>query len=558
LNAKAFTTSTNGLIEISFQSNLAYERAFREITLDVFFTSPSNKSYKVPAFWAGGNLWRVRYSSREVGLHSYISQCNDSNNSGLHEQIGTVEVLAYQGENPLYRHGAIQVAEDNRHFTHADNTPFFWLGDTWWMALCKRLAWPEDFQALVQNRKALGFNVIQLVAGLYPDMPMFDQRGLSLSGFPWQEDLSQINPSFFDEADQKVFYLVEQGLMPCILGAWGYYLPMIGLENMQLYWRYLMARWGALPVVWVAAGEQTMPWYLESPQQKIRSQLSQKEEWSKVIAYMRTINCFERLITTHPVTSAKESVTHLSLIDVEMQQTNHRMPTLHHAMCAWLGWHSQPTMPVISAEARYEGLELNPTITAQNAREAFWAHILNSGCAGHTYGANGIWQVNTENQVFGASPTGFCWGNMPWQQAMQLPAAKQIGLAKQFLSTLPWENFEPLTLKVGFFESLLQKNLLVKKILNKLTIRSKPPTPIASCIAIHARVALYYTITMREIAVDLSSLGSDLTGCWVDPISFEKTFLPESPSKKLKVKPPHLNAAGERDWLFLLAPQKRA
>ena len=29
-------------------------------------------------------------------------------------------------------------------------------------------------------------------------------------------------------------------------------------------------------------------------------------------------------------------------------------------MRAWQGWSTQPAMPVISAEARYEGLEINP------------------------------------------------------------------------------------------------------------------------------------------------------------------------------------------------------
>ena len=41
-----------------------------------------------------------------------------------------------------------------------------------------------------------------------------------------------------------VAYLVEAGLMPCIIGMWGYYLKMIGLEAVKRYWRYLVARYG--------------------------------------------------------------------------------------------------------------------------------------------------------------------------------------------------------------------------------------------------------------------------------------------------------------------------
>jgi hypothetical protein len=68
------------------------------------------------------------------------------------------------------------VADDLRHFAYADGSPFFWLGDTWWMGLTKRLTWPEDFQQLTADRRAKGFTVIQIVAGLYPDMPAFDER----------------------------------------------------------------------------------------------------------------------------------------------------------------------------------------------------------------------------------------------------------------------------------------------------------------------------------------------------------------------------------------------
>ncbi len=63
---------------------------------------------------------------------------------------------------------------------------FCWLADTWWMGLCDRLAWPEDFQRLTADRREKGFNVIQIVAGLYPDMPAFDQRGRNEAGFPWE------------------------------------------------------------------------------------------------------------------------------------------------------------------------------------------------------------------------------------------------------------------------------------------------------------------------------------------------------------------------------------
>ena len=543
------------MVEIRFQSETAYAQPFKDVVLDVAFTAPTGKTVVVPAFWAGDADWCVRYASSETGTHSFRTRCSDEGNPSLHGQVGEVLIEPYLGNNPLYKHGGIRVADDRRHFCHADGTPFFWLGDTWWMGLCGRLSWPQDFQALTQNRKDTGFNVIQLVAGLYPDMPLFDERGLSQSGFSWEQDLSRINPRFFDEADQRIFHLVEQGLTPCILGAWGYYLPMIGLENMQHHWRYLIARWGALPVVWAAAGEQTMPWYLESHAQKAASRLQLASDWSRLIAHMRRLNGFDRPITTHPVTSARESVTDTALLDFDMQQTGHGAPTAHHAMRAWQGWSTQPAMPVISGESRYEGLEISPPVTARNVREAFWAHALNSGLAGHTYGANGIWQVNTTQRPFGNSPSGSCWGNLPWVQAMQLPAAKQLGLARAFLETLPWHDFEPLPLQVGRLERFLQHRPRLRRVVHKLGGLQSHRDPVAMGIARHESIAIAYTVSDRPFRLDLALFKGAVRATWIDPTNFD-----EHPAQLtlrghgMRIEPRSRNAAGDSDWLLLVQP----
>jgi hypothetical protein len=95
--------------------------------------------------------------------------------------------------------------------------PFLWLGDTWWMGLCKRLSWSEDFQLLTADRVDKGFRVIQIVAGLYPDMPGFDECGANEAGFPWEEDYARVNPSYFDMADLRIQWLVRSGLVPCVV-----------------------------------------------------------------------------------------------------------------------------------------------------------------------------------------------------------------------------------------------------------------------------------------------------------------------------------------------------
>ncbi len=203
-----------------FFSSKAYADPFNDVQLDMLLVDSECNEIVVPAFWSGGQVWKIRFSPQNPGQYTFRTHCSDVDNGDLHDLTGAFEVLAYDGPNPLYQHGAVRVGADQRHFEFEDGTPFFWLADTWWMGLCKRLDWPRSFQALALDRVEKGFNVIQIVAGLYPDMVGFDERGMNEAGFPWEPDYARINPAYFDYVDRRIQYLVDTGLMPCIVGSW--------------------------------------------------------------------------------------------------------------------------------------------------------------------------------------------------------------------------------------------------------------------------------------------------------------------------------------------------
>jgi len=541
---KLSTAPSNHLVEIKFQSNKPYRDPFLDVNLDVTFTEPNGKQLTVPAFWSGGKEWIVRYASTSIGRHQYITLCNDEQNKTLHNIKGTLEVTPYEGENLLLRHGAPKVASDKRHFSYADGTPFFWLGDTWWLGLTKRLSWPNDFKTLAQDRLKKGFTVVQIVAGLYPDMAAFDSRGASLSGFPWEENFTTINPAFFDEADARILHLVNLGICPCIFGSWGYYLQWLGTEKMMLHWRYVMARWGALPVIWTTSGEQMMPWYLSNQKDIDRTWL--KQEWTKVIRYMHEINGFNRMITVHPQKSGRTCVDDPTLLDFEMQQTNHRSPTVKQAEQATEGWLTQPVMPVISGESRYEALEIIPKVTTADARQAFWAHLLNSGCAGHTYGANGIWQVNRFNDPFGESPKGHNWGTTPWNQAMKLPGSSQLAHAKAMLLTLPWHLLNPTPKK---------STNQWKRYLQLVSFMYWRQQPIAAAEALNNELAIYYLANLKPTLINIERISKPVHAYWFDPTDGIITPVTEtnfSDCSQYPFKPPSKNAANEKDWVLII------
>jgi len=439
-HAQARQATVNRVVEWAFESGKTYRDPFHDVDVDVIVRDAAGGEQRVPCWWAGEQTWRVRYAPHAPGRYTWRTVSTDATNSALHGIAGTLEAEPYRGDHPLHRHGPLRVAASKSHFEHADGTPFFWLGDTWWMGLCRRFRWPEDFQLLAADRLQKGFTVVQIVAGLYPDMPAFDPRGANEAGFPWEKDWARIRPAYFDMADLRIQYLVERGLVPCIVGCWGYYLPLLGEARMKKHWRYLVARWGAYPVTWCLAGEGNMPYYLSA--NKDADNAAQRKGWTEMGRYLRGVDPFHRPITIHPPRSGRRTVEDPAVLDFDMLQTGHSdrgsfgptVETVTESVAA------QPKMPVIESEVCYEGI--NGGSREEVQRYLFWACML-SGAAGFTYGANGIWQVNTAETPYGPSPHGRSWGDTPWDVAMRLPGSRQLGLAKALLARYPWWKLEP-------------------------------------------------------------------------------------------------------------------
>ena len=437
-------TESNLPLELSFTAQKPYTDPFYDVTLDVHFTDPDGLVRSVPAFWAGGAVWKARYASPTPGAHTFHTQCSVTDDGGLQGVEGRIEVTPYTGDNPLYRHGPIRIADDKRHFAYADGTPFFWLGDTWWMGLCHRLHWPEEFAQLTGDRIAKGFNVVQIVAGLYPDMPAFDPRGANEAGYPWEEEYAHIRPEYFDLADRRLRYLIEAGVTPCIVGMWGYFLPWMGVEKARQHWRYLIARYAAWPVVWCVAGEANLPYYLtEGFPFDDRKQV---HGWTEVMRYVRAADPWRRPLSIHPTglgrLTSRGATDDEALLDFDMLQTGHgqRMTLAPSVDTLRDSYAAEPRMPVFNSEVNYEALL--DLIPADMVRLMFWPSIL-CGAAGHTYGANGIWQCNRSDEAHGASPHGGNYGKISWEEAMHLPGSGQLGMAKRLLEEYAWDQLQP-------------------------------------------------------------------------------------------------------------------
>jgi len=399
---------TNVVAEIPFKAQKPHAEPFKEVQLDVVFTDPKGTKKTVPAFWAGGGQWKVRYASPVAGTHRYRTQCSDAEDAGLHGIEGQVEIKPYTGKNPLLKHGFLRVSADKRHFEHADGTAFFWLGDTWWKCLCKRMTW-GGFQELTADRKAKGFSVVQIVCGPYPDEGHFEERWKNEAGFPYTaRGFERVNPEYFDFTDRRLHHLVKAGIVPAIVGGWGRGdcdgMALAGIDGMKRHWRYLVARYGAYPTIWIIGGESGGP------------------KWTEVARYVQKIDPYRRPATMHPFDSGRKQVTDETVINFDMLQTGHGgwpaaktvIPKLKAA------YNRRPAMPVVIGEHSYEGHM--QTGFADVQRYVFWSSML-SGSAGLTYGAAGVWHASVESDPGIARVYDFT----TWKEGMNFPGATGAG-----------------------------------------------------------------------------------------------------------------------------------
>jgi hypothetical protein len=440
--------------------------------VDVRFTSDRGDALTVPAYQASDGTIRVRFAPPHQGSFDYEVRGLDG---FLGTSGGRIEVQPYEGSNTLFLHGRPRVAMDRRHLEHRDGTPFTWLGDTWWMGLGTRLRWPDEFTSLLEDRVAKGFSVVQIVAGPLPDFPAtaegtWHRDQANEAGWPWLPDWEAIDPAYYDAADRKIRALAEAGIVPCIVGMWGWYLTMIGEERARLHWRNLVARYAAFPVVFCIAGEVNLPPRRSSDEREWATDQAQTDAararqlvaWADLTTYVQALDPFDTLITAHPAHPDVRSLLGEDCgLDVNMIQTSHwsyHAPAERQtkAIDALLGLERpirlgfqgalaltteavamEPAMPVINAEPCYEGIMGGNWQDVQ--RFLFWTGMT-SGLAGYTYGANGIWQMDSAREPLSVKNA---WGAGTWESAMHYPGSRQVGLGRQFLERLDWSQMQP-------------------------------------------------------------------------------------------------------------------
>ena len=434
------------MVEWTVESKRVYGDPFNDVDVDVIFER-NGESWRVPTFWRGGNKWTVRFAPPTPGAYRYHLESTDKHNQDLNGHAGTITVNSYRGGSPVLRHGMIRVSANKRYFEYADGTPFYWLGDTWWTGLSDRLPW-DGFKRLAIDRQRKGFTAIQIDAGLVPDEELApsDPGFCNEGGCVWTSHFEHINPRYFDFADRRIQYLLDHGLVPVIVGAWCSELRLLGASNMEKHWRYIIARYGAYPVIWVAGGEV---YEQARNQSKLRMQvkgLAAFEEsltapgWTDVVRYIRSADPYHHPVSVHEIAPPFDTaISDESLTDFDLFQPSHVGWASIATEVALLDKHyarTTVTKPLVVGEVVYEGLGGDQGADMQRA--AFWLGVLN-GAAGFTYGAVGTWEAYDTAKPFQRMRLSLT----TWDEGMSLPGSYEVGVGAKFLAGTSWWRIAP-------------------------------------------------------------------------------------------------------------------
>ena len=181
--------------EITLPSDKFYDDPFNDVEIDLILTN-GTVTYKIPGFWDGGNIWRIRFVCTEPGNWTYTTECNDTTNSSLHNISGSLRCMEYSGDLDIYKHGFVRTEENKSYFVYDDGTPFFYLGDTHWGLGTETQDMVETISSL---RAEQGYTV-------YQSQPIG-------AGFKLENGMTKDDIMGFKSMDKKFQYIASVGLV---------------------------------------------------------------------------------------------------------------------------------------------------------------------------------------------------------------------------------------------------------------------------------------------------------------------------------------------------------
>ena len=478
--------------ELTFTAANSYKNAYTEVIVWVDLTGPGfNK--RVYGFWDGGQTFHLRVVATQPGTWTWKSG-STPNDPGLSGKSGSFKAVdwteAEKTNNPL-RHGFVRATANQHALEHADGTPFFAIGDTWYSVGANRFRWYDDnterpigptagFKDYVRYRKAQGYNWVNVIAAFPNWMTddkswhiVMDDSAKTTVRSAWLEfgtgsaknmdneggrpfffpgkvpgfeqqfpDMDRINPEYFKFVDRKIDYLNANGFVPFIevsrRDAGLCWFKYYGWPDSYVrFIQYIFARYQANNTV-------LSPIHLDIIDETVSPD-----------DYTAAIHTMQKKYGPPPfgtLLSANANPSTLENWGDDSWVTLHQIGNMREHNNYWYLteiFNLKNPKPALNGEPYYAGYKDNRGAGSVNythgaeggtdrdnafVRSGMYGSFLSGGLAGHVYGAEGIWGADIES----TAPI-HMWDAFQWRSGaeMQYLRTFAFSIGKRYQELVP-------------------------------------------------------------------------------------------------------------------------
>lgn len=360
LSQSASTSERWGVHDIELKGP-ASGNPFVDVTLVGIFKG-AGRTIRVPGFYDGDGVYRIRFSPPELGSWSWTTE---SSASELAAKRGSFECVAAAPGN----HGPVRVSGDGYHFAHADGTPFRQIGTT-------AYAWALQSDAkcaeTVATLKAAPFNKMRML--VTPNVASVATNPFVRTGKgPRDWDATRFDPAYFRRYEDRIIRLGELGIQADVI-LFHPYDEARGYNDMkraddERYIRYCAARWSAYRHVW---------WSMANEYDIVKTKTV--ADWDHLFEVLVDADAHDRLRSIHNLNvyydHRKPWITHASVQNGAAVLDDNRAAI-----------HREFTLkPVIFDEVVYEGNSTQRwgNLTGEQMVERFWWGLIGGTYVGHS------------------------------------------------------------------------------------------------------------------------------------------------------------------------------
>ena len=349
-----------GVFEVVLQGS-ASGNPYMDTELTAFF-SQGEKTMKVPGFYDGNGIYRIRFSPPSQGEWKYETESNENDLTG---KKGKFTCMPATGIN----HGPVTIV-NKFYLEYSDGTTYYATGTTayQWTSVKQEIQ-GKTLQTLASSP----FNKIRMCFfpkhyrygnDTEPWSYPFQREGL-------QNDFSQPSYEFFQNFDKRVRQLMELGIEADVIlfhpyDKWGY--SEMGNEMNEKYVRYMIARLSAFRNVWWSLANE---WDVPSIKETI--------DWEGIGTLLQNEDPHQRLRGIHNWHGSEDHF------------YDHTRPWVTHVSAQTsqfynaIKWRKQYQKPLLFDEMRYEGDVPSGwgNLTAQEMTSYFWMAGLSGGYPTH-------------------------------------------------------------------------------------------------------------------------------------------------------------------------------